>query len=171
MIHLDPAAWTAFCADPSGRNFEPVYEQSKRLVWTVCWRVVRNEEDAPDAFQGAYARLVGDARRAAAAWLALDAPQERTAEFLRDRQVIPWPWRWPVNIRTVFFLAGSHWAASPAFSRARTTVKTVLASATNASYVIACTDAWALCEASRMSSRSSRGSRGQIISERPLLTN
>jgi len=43
---------------PSEATFAPVFEQTRRLVFTICRRLLRNEEDAFDAFQGTYCRLL-----------------------------------------------------------------------------------------------------------------
>ena len=67
MMRIDPAAWTAFCADPAEEHFGPFYEQSKGLVWTLCRRILRDEDEAQDAFQGVYARLLVHARQTGAA--------------------------------------------------------------------------------------------------------
>jgi DNA-directed RNA polymerase specialized sigma24 family protein len=67
MTGIDPATWAAFCAVPSEEHFTPFYEQSKGLVWTLCRRILRDEDETQDAFQGVYARLLVHARQAGAA--------------------------------------------------------------------------------------------------------
>ncbi|HLU47577.1 MAG TPA: sigma-70 family RNA polymerase sigma factor, partial [Planctomycetota bacterium] len=61
--------WQDFVRAPSDESFRPLYEATKRLVWTLAIRILRDPNDATDAFQGAYSRLVALARdeRAAAA--------------------------------------------------------------------------------------------------------
>jgi RNA polymerase sigma factor (sigma-70 family) len=55
-------AWTQFALSPSSDTFAPLYEGTKRLVWTLCRRILSNENDADDAFQSAYLRLFTLAR-------------------------------------------------------------------------------------------------------------
>lgn len=54
--------WEAFLREPLEETFAPVYEETRALVWTICLRMLRSEEDAADALQGAYARLLVWAR-------------------------------------------------------------------------------------------------------------
>ena len=54
--------WEAFVREPGEATFAPFYEASRRLVYTICLRVLRDEEDALDAYQTAYARLLAAAR-------------------------------------------------------------------------------------------------------------
>jgi RNA polymerase sigma factor (sigma-70 family) len=62
-MEIDPTCWQSFWAHPDEDTFGPLYEQSKRLVWTLCWRILREEEETHDAFQDVYARLLAEARR------------------------------------------------------------------------------------------------------------
>ncbi|MCX7013124.1 MAG: sigma-70 family RNA polymerase sigma factor [Candidatus Sumerlaeota bacterium] len=62
MDRIEPDRWAAFRADPTEEAFRPLYERTKALVYTVCRRILRDEDDALDAFQGAYARLLALAR-------------------------------------------------------------------------------------------------------------
>ena len=55
-------AWEQFQAHPGEASFEPLYETSKALVYTICYRILRNREDAADALQNAFARLLVLAR-------------------------------------------------------------------------------------------------------------
>ncbi len=50
--------WRAYCIDSSEAGFTPFYEATHRLVWTICYRLTRNDEDASDALQAAYCRLL-----------------------------------------------------------------------------------------------------------------
>lgn len=52
------ADWEAFCRNPVEATFEPIYESSKALVWTICVRILRDPEDAADAMQSTYCRLL-----------------------------------------------------------------------------------------------------------------
>ncbi len=54
--------WRAFGAEPTAERFAEFYEASRGLVWSICWRTLRSEEDALDAYQSTYARLLSDAR-------------------------------------------------------------------------------------------------------------
>src|SRR5262245_29470910 len=60
-------SWTAFLARPDQPHFAPVYDATKALVWTLCIRVLGNEEDARDAFQSAYTRLLAEIKSRGAA--------------------------------------------------------------------------------------------------------
>ena len=62
MPSLTPEMWEAFRRDPSEERFEPLYEGSKRLVYTICRRILRAEEHALDAFQATYCRILELAR-------------------------------------------------------------------------------------------------------------
>ncbi len=59
---IDDKLWTDCFADPREDTFGPVYGQSRALVWTLCYRVLHNEEDARDVFQSVYCRLLKWAR-------------------------------------------------------------------------------------------------------------
>ncbi|MDK2970805.1 MAG: hypothetical protein PWP23_560 [Candidatus Sumerlaeota bacterium] len=56
-------AWRAYCQDGDERAFEVIFEGTRGLVFTICRSVLRNEEDALEAFQGAYERVVAAAGR------------------------------------------------------------------------------------------------------------
>jgi RNA polymerase sigma-70 factor (ECF subfamily) len=56
--------WEAFVKKPGEATFEPFYESTKRLVFTICMRILRDPEDAADAMQMTYARLLAEARAA-----------------------------------------------------------------------------------------------------------
>ena len=74
----DPTdAWRAFAREPTEMRFQPLYEGTKRLVWTLALRVLRHPEDAADAFQSSYARLIEEARGPAGA-----APPEDLTGFI-----------------------------------------------------------------------------------------
>lgn len=55
-------AWRAFAHDPDEAAFAPIYEATRGIAMAVCRRVLRDEEDALDAFQATYARLLLEAR-------------------------------------------------------------------------------------------------------------
>ena len=74
----DPTdAWRAFAREPTEMRFQPLYEGTKRLVWTLAVRILRHPEDAADAFQSSYARLIEEARGPAGA-----APPEDLVGFI-----------------------------------------------------------------------------------------
>ena len=50
--------WKRLRDNVSEENFRPIYEASKALVYTICIRILRTREDAADAFQSTYARLI-----------------------------------------------------------------------------------------------------------------
>lgn len=50
--------WLKFCRDQSEDSFEPIYRATHRRVYAICRRIVVSEDDAREAFQSAYARLV-----------------------------------------------------------------------------------------------------------------
>lgn len=54
--------WQAFVSAPCEATFTPVYERTKGLVWTLCYRILGNPEDARDGFQSAYCRLFAEVR-------------------------------------------------------------------------------------------------------------
>ncbi|MCX7015863.1 MAG: sigma-70 family RNA polymerase sigma factor [Candidatus Sumerlaeota bacterium] len=62
MGFIRPQTWEAFRAYPAEETFRPLYEESKALIYTICRRILRNDEDAADAFQAAYCRLMALAR-------------------------------------------------------------------------------------------------------------
>ncbi len=66
------ALWRDFCAAVSEASFEALYDTYRSLIWTLCWRILGNEDDARDAFQSAWTRLYVYARNGGAA--AADEP-------------------------------------------------------------------------------------------------
>ncbi len=66
--------WTAFCQNPDEQTFAPLYEATKRLVFSICQRLLKNSDDAHDAFQGTYARLLVLAQSGAEAEAISDLP-------------------------------------------------------------------------------------------------
>jgi RNA polymerase sigma-70 factor (ECF subfamily) len=63
MKPMNPTeSWKAFTREPTEATFGPLYESTKRLVWTLCARLLRNHDDASDAFQSAYCRILALAR-------------------------------------------------------------------------------------------------------------
>ena len=92
MRRVQADQWAAFCAERTEVAFAPIYEATKGLVFTLCYRILRNEDDARDAFQSAYARLIAaaaDPREASTIddvdpWLARTAVRE--ADSLRKRR-------------------------------------------------------------------------------------
>ncbi len=58
MSSDDQEIWKAFLRHPAEETFAPVYERTKNLVYTICFQTLRTEEDASDAFQRVYERLL-----------------------------------------------------------------------------------------------------------------
>src|SRR5262245_3605551 len=58
----DTHAVETFFREPGEETFRAAYESTRRLVWTLCLRILRDPADAADAFQSAYCRLLGMAR-------------------------------------------------------------------------------------------------------------
>lgn len=58
MKKLDDKLWTRFLDKPGEESFQPIYDGTKNLVYTVCWRLLGDREEAADALQGTYARLL-----------------------------------------------------------------------------------------------------------------
>ncbi len=56
----DRSIWDEFCKNPAQGNFEPLFEATKGLVYTICVRILRDREDAQDAFQSTYCRLLAE---------------------------------------------------------------------------------------------------------------
>lgn len=52
--------WHAFCRQPDEAAFAPIYRHTRALVWTLCCRILGNPEDARDAFQATYCRLLAE---------------------------------------------------------------------------------------------------------------
>ncbi len=55
--------WERFEEKPDGERFEPLYEETRKLVYSLCLRLLKNEEDAWDAYQSTYMRLTMLARQ------------------------------------------------------------------------------------------------------------
>lgn len=55
--------WRKFRLEQDEAAFAALYDITAPSVWTICLRILRNEEDAQEAFQGTYARLLEAARR------------------------------------------------------------------------------------------------------------
>jgi len=58
MPNDDLSMWIAYCENPSEHAFQPVFQRTKSLVYTVCMRILGNGEDCRDAFQATFARLI-----------------------------------------------------------------------------------------------------------------
>jgi len=54
--------WKRLRQDVCEENFLPIYENTRALVYTICIRILRSNEDASDAFQATYARVLALAR-------------------------------------------------------------------------------------------------------------
>ena len=51
-------AWEAFARQPSNTTFAPFYRLTRNRVYAICLSILRHPEDADDAFQAVYARLL-----------------------------------------------------------------------------------------------------------------
>jgi RNA polymerase sigma-70 factor (ECF subfamily) len=84
--------WRAFCLDPGEVTFRPVYREIAPLVYTLCRRILRDEDDARDAFQAAHLRLIALARSEGETLAAMDMARTvsrlavREADALRRRR-------------------------------------------------------------------------------------
>jgi RNA polymerase sigma factor (sigma-70 family) len=54
--------WESFLQNPGEEAFESLYDSTAPLVFTICHRILGNPEDAADAFQSTYTRLLAQAR-------------------------------------------------------------------------------------------------------------
>lgn len=84
-------AWEAFLRRPGEETFRPLYECTKRLVWTLCVRHLRDEADASEEFQSTYCRVLELARAGEAVpgtdlAAALSRLAIREADSLRKRR-------------------------------------------------------------------------------------
>jgi RNA polymerase sigma factor (sigma-70 family) len=55
---LRQSDWDAFRLRPDEETFRPVYDRSRALVWTISMRILGNPDDAADAMQSAFCRLL-----------------------------------------------------------------------------------------------------------------
>ena len=62
MIQTDVSIIDAYRQSSGEREFEKLYEAGKNIVWSVCFRILRDEDDARDAFQSAWRRIVEEIR-------------------------------------------------------------------------------------------------------------
>lgn len=60
MSDLPQNPWRDFLATPGEATFASVYNQTRALVWTLCVRILGNYEDAHDAFQDTWSRLLAE---------------------------------------------------------------------------------------------------------------
>ncbi|MBI1291260.1 sigma-70 family RNA polymerase sigma factor [bacterium] len=56
--------WKLFFAESSEAHFTALFEAHRDLVYTICLRILGDPEDAADAFQGAWLRLLAAQREA-----------------------------------------------------------------------------------------------------------
>jgi RNA polymerase sigma-70 factor (ECF subfamily) len=66
MERLTQEDWERFQQGVDERAFERLYERTSTLVYTICLRKLKNEEDALDAFQATYIQLLALARESVA---------------------------------------------------------------------------------------------------------
>ena len=50
--------WKEFLEEPSQERFSPLYERSHTIVYSIAIRILRDPDDALDAFQAVYCRLL-----------------------------------------------------------------------------------------------------------------
>ncbi len=55
-------AWERFLEEPEEQSFQPVFEKSHEIVWSICIRILRSPEEAEDAYQRVWARLLAASR-------------------------------------------------------------------------------------------------------------
>ncbi len=56
------ASWRSFIEQPEEEGFRVLYDAAAPLVYTICLRITRCRDDAEDAFQGTFCRLIAEAR-------------------------------------------------------------------------------------------------------------
>ena len=61
-VRAQDKLWEAFCLEQSEGAFLPLFESTKSLVYSICFRILHNEEDVSDAFQAVYGRLIALAK-------------------------------------------------------------------------------------------------------------
>ena len=92
MNRVRQDTWEAFCKTPTEENFRPLYGETSALIYTVCLRILRDEEHARDAFQATYCRLLAAAHEQGRTGEAGDASAlvyrltVREADALRQRR-------------------------------------------------------------------------------------
>ncbi len=72
---ISPETWDVFCRHPDEERFRRLYDPTKGLVYGICRRILTDEEDARDAFQSTYTRLVALAKNAPQTSVVGDAEQ------------------------------------------------------------------------------------------------
>ena len=50
--------WIPFLASPSETTFAPLFESSREQIYSICALILKNHDDAADAFQATYSRLI-----------------------------------------------------------------------------------------------------------------
>ncbi len=58
MTPNDTSRWRELCKELNQPAFEEIFEETKNLVYTICFRKLKNTEDARDAFQQTYTRFL-----------------------------------------------------------------------------------------------------------------
>ena len=92
MPRITKDSWNEFRRHPNEQAFAPLYEQSRALVYTICYRILKNPDDAEDAFQATFNRIVVTVRDQQSAE-ELEIPEDfitrtavREADSLRKRR-------------------------------------------------------------------------------------
>ncbi|MGF1573633.1 MAG: sigma-70 family RNA polymerase sigma factor [Sumerlaeia bacterium] len=82
------AAWRMYCKSPEEKEFMALYAASAPLVFTICLRMTGRNEDAEDAFQSTYVRLVRERNEEPGcnAKILISRTARREADALRARR-------------------------------------------------------------------------------------
>ncbi|MCC5876086.1 MAG: sigma-70 family RNA polymerase sigma factor [Candidatus Sumerlaeia bacterium] len=72
--HLD-MAWRRFLGEPNDSTFAPLFEEVRADVYTIARRILGSHEDAVEAFQETFTRLLARLDGEKGAWLEMDPRQ------------------------------------------------------------------------------------------------
>ncbi len=84
-------SWESFLKQPSEKTFSRLYQEVLPLVYTICYRLTKNSDDADDACQSTYSRLIREVKTKAhdstiPARTYICRTAAREADALRKRQ-------------------------------------------------------------------------------------